>query len=91
MQKKSNREDTVFKDTMPYKCSKSFPLHRKGGLMPMFHEQLGWIGLSLGFFKYRSGTVNSKFHLIRSFFEIFARFQSFHVLVNSNIVNLKFL
>ena len=34
--------------------------------------------------KYRSGTVNSntvnsKFHLIRSFFEIFARFLSFHV------------
>ena len=33
---------------------------------------------------YRSGTVNSntvnsKFHLIRSFFEIFARFLSFHV------------
>ena len=24
-------------------------------------------------------TVNSKFHLIRSFFEIFARFLSFHV------------
>ena len=36
------------------------------------------------FFNYRSGTVNSntvnsKFHLIRSFFEIFARFLSFHV------------
>ena len=35
-------------------------------------------------FHYRSGTVNSntvnsKFHLIRSFFEIFARFLSFHV------------
>ena len=35
-------------------------------------------------YKYRSGTVNSntvnsKFHLIRSFFEIFARFLSFHV------------
>ena len=35
-------------------------------------------------FKYRSGTlnsntVNSKFHLIRSFFQIFARFLSFHV------------
>ena len=34
--------------------------------------------------KYRSGTlnsntVNSKFHLIRSFFEIFARFLLFHV------------
>ena len=34
--------------------------------------------------QYRSGTVNSntvnsKFHLIRSFFEIFARFLSFHV------------
>ena len=33
---------------------------------------------------YRSGTVNSntvnsKFHLIRSFFEIFAKFLSFHV------------
>ena len=33
---------------------------------------------------YRSGTVNSntvnsKFHLIRSLFEIFARFLSFHV------------
>ena len=33
---------------------------------------------------YRSGTlnsnmVNSKFHLIRSFFEIFARFLPFHV------------
>ena len=33
---------------------------------------------------YRSGTlnsntVNSKFHLIRSFFEIFARLLSFHV------------
>ena len=26
-----------------------------------------------------SNTVNSKFHLIRSFFEIFARFLSFHV------------
>ena len=42
-----------------------------------FHEKLveWW---------YRSGTlnsntVNSKFHLIRSFFEIFARFLSFHV------------
>ena len=37
-----------------------------------------------GFCGYRSGTVNSntvnsKFHLIRSFFEIFARFLSFHV------------
>ena len=36
------------------------------------------------FRKYRSGTVNSntvnsKFHLIRSLFEIFARFLSFHV------------
>ena len=35
-------------------------------------------------FIYRSGTVNSntvnsKFHLIRSFFEIFARFLLFHV------------
>ena len=35
-------------------------------------------------FMYRSGmlnsnTVNLKFHLIRSFFEIFARFLSFHV------------
>ena len=29
--------------------------------------------------RYRSGTVNSKFHLIRSFFEIVARFLSFHV------------
>ena len=34
--------------------------------------------------QYRSGTVNSntvnsKYHLIRSFFEIFARFLSFHV------------
>ena len=34
--------------------------------------------------RYRSGTVNSntvnsKFHLIRSFCEIFARFMSFHV------------
>ena len=34
--------------------------------------------------RYRSGTlnsntVNSKFHLIRGFFEIFARFLSFHV------------
>ena len=34
--------------------------------------------------QYRSGTlnsntVNSKFHLIRSFFQIFARFLSFHV------------
>ena len=33
---------------------------------------------------YRSGTVNSntvnsKFHLIQSFFDIFARFLSFHV------------
>ena len=28
---------------------------------------------------YRSGTVNSKFHLIWSFFEIFARFLLFHV------------
>ena len=28
---------------------------------------------------YRSGTVNSKFHLIRSFSQIFARFLSFHV------------
>ena len=26
-----------------------------------------------------SNTVNSKFHLIQSFFEIFARFLSFHV------------
>ena len=41
-------------------------------------------GLRLIFYQYRSGTVNSntvnsKFHLIRSFFEIFARFLSFHV------------
>ena len=28
---------------------------------------------------FNSNTVNSKFHLIRSFFEIFARFLSFHV------------
>ena len=39
---------------------------------------------SFAFSEYRSGmvnsnTVNSKFHLIRSFFEIFARFLSFHV------------
>ena len=38
-----------------------------------------FIGIS-----YRSGTINSntansKYHLIRSFFEIFARFLSFHV------------
>ena len=47
---------------------------------------------------YRSGTVNSntvnsKFHLIRSFFEYLARFLSFHGLkctVNSNTVNSKF-
>ena len=37
-----------------------------------------------GYQLYRSGTVNSntvnsKFHVIRSFFEIFARFLSFHV------------
>ena len=35
-------------------------------------------------FNYKPGTLNSnmvksKFHLIRSFFEIFARFLSFHV------------
>ena len=40
--------------------------------------------LKRGILEYRSGTlnsntVNSKFHLIRSFFEIFARFLSFHV------------
>ena len=29
--------------------------------------------------RFNSNTVNSKFHLIRSFFEIFARFLSFHV------------
>ena len=29
--------------------------------------------------RYKSGTVNSKFHLIRSFCKIFARFLSFHV------------
>ena len=28
---------------------------------------------------YRSGTLNSKFHFIQSFYEIFARFLSFHV------------
>ena len=28
---------------------------------------------------FNSNTVNSKFHLIRSLFEIFARFLSFHV------------
>ena len=33
----------------------------------------------LDFCVYRSGAVNSKFHLIQSFFEIFARFLSFHV------------
>ena len=38
----------------------------------------------VSFYQYRSGTVNSntvnsKFHLIRSFFEIFARFLLFHV------------
>ena len=46
---------------------------------------------------YRSGTLNSntvksKFHLIRSFFQILARILSFHVLeimVNSNTVNSK--
>ena len=41
-------------------------------------------GLDFSVLRYRSGTVNSntvnaKFHLIRSFFEIFARFLSFHV------------
>ena len=41
-------------------------------------------GISLQIHKYRLGTVNSntvnsKFHLIRSFCEIFARFLSFHV------------
>ena len=46
---------------------------------------------------YRSGTlnsntVNSKFHLIRSFFQIFARFpiiSCLKITVNSNTVNLK--
>ena len=33
-----------------------------------------WIKLN-----YRSGTVNSKFHLIQSFFEILARILSFNV------------
>ena len=50
------------------------------------------------FYVYRSGTVNSntvnsKFHLIRSFFQIFARFLSFSCLkwtVNSNMLNSKF-
>ena len=40
--------------------------------------------VSIKISRYRSGTVNSntvnsKFHLIQSFFEIFARFLSFHV------------
>ena len=49
-----------------------------------------WIGviyntmMGMMIYQYRSGTLNSntvnlKFHLIRSFFEIFARFLSFHV------------
>ena len=42
------------------------------------------MGIFDNFFTYKSGTVNSntvnsKFHLIRSFFEIFARFLLFHV------------
>ena len=42
---------------------------------------------------YRSGTVNlntvnSKFHLIRSFFEIFARFLLFHVL-NARLIQTR--
>ena len=48
--------------------------------------------------KYRSGmvnsnTINSKFHLIRSYCEYLARILSFHVLkctVNSNMVSSKF-
>ena len=41
----------------------------------------GWIKISnmRVTSNYRSGTVNSKFHLIRSFFEIFATFLLFHV------------
>ena len=42
---------------------------------------------------YRSGTVNSKFHLIQSFAQIFATFLSFDILkfmANSNMVNWKF-
>ena len=48
------------------------------GIAPFFSDRKEYLYL------YRSdtvnsNTVNSKFHLIRSFFEIFARFLSFHV------------
>ena len=50
---------------------------------PSTHPELSQLLYEFGQF-YRLGTlnsntVNSKFHLIRSFFEIFARFLSFHV------------
>ena len=41
-----------------------------------FQDALVWDLLCL--IKIRLGTVNLKFHLIQSFFEIFARFLSFH-------------
>ena len=37
------------------------------------------LGVNYSLGTVNSNTVNSKFHLIRSFFEIFARFLSFHV------------
>ena len=54
------------------KCTNTFKLHLHIKLH-IFHIK-----------QYRSGTVNSntvnsKFHLIRNFLEIFARFLSFHV------------
>ena len=54
-------------------------------IMLSHHTFLNWNKIiPIIFSHYRSGTlnsntVNSKFHLIQSFFEIFARFLSFHV------------
>ena len=62
---------------------------RSGNYESIMQYNMKYVGLliTLNFgkiSKYRSGTLNSntvnlKFHLIRSFFQIFARFLSFHV------------
>ena len=80
-----NRNATTFR----YQCNRRL-CRRKGIKNSVTLHANTWFneaGISIRkslFMIYRSGMVNSnmvnsKFHLIRSFFEIFARFLSFHV------------
>ena len=79
-----SNEDTEYTELSPF-----FYLKFSVAQIENFNRKIGEIIEALNHregcaYFYRSGTVNSnmvnsKFHLIRSFFEIFARFLLFHV------------